>query len=125
MKPLIEKEKITFPRYNELTGRALMRLLSGQRLNHVDFQKETGSYRLSSPIEKLRNKHHWPISDSWELVQVSETRTRTTQHKRYFISQTDIEELRLDLGERLTKFIEAVKRFEGSPVSSGKNQRGV
>lgn len=106
-----------FPRYGTLTGRALLPLLLGEHITHRDFQNKTASYRLSSPIETLRNELHWPISDEWlEGLTIDKTRRRA-KYKLYFINPEDLKELRNQLGERLDKFIEAVKRFEAGAAT--------
>ena len=49
-----------FPKYDSLIGRALLPLVLGEQITHRDFQNKTASYRLSSPIDVLRNELHWP-----------------------------------------------------------------
>jgi len=102
----------TFPRPDTLTARAGMRLLTGQQFTHRDFQNETASYRLSGYIEQLRNRHHWPIETKEETAPTSDPTGRTATYGRYFIEQDVLIGLRLMMGERLDRFIEAVKRFE-------------
>jgi len=102
----------TFPRTDTLTGRALMRLVSGQQFTHQDFQNETASYRLSSYIESLRNRHGWPIETKEETAPTNDPTGRTATYGRYLIEPGNLKVLRDELGERLSKFIEAVKRFE-------------
>jgi len=104
----------TFPRTNTLTGRALMRLLTGKQYTHRDFQNETASYRLSSYIESLRNRHGWPIETKEETAPTRDPTGRNATYGRYLIEPEILLELRRLLGERLQKFIDAVKRFEGS-----------
>jgi hypothetical protein len=107
----------TFPQYDTLTGRALLPLLLGEHITHRDFQNKTASYRLSSPIEVLRNDMHWPISDVWLEGLTNDKTGRRAKYKRYFISPEDLKGLRTQLGERLDKFIEAVKRFEAEAAT--------
>lgn len=107
----------TFPRYDTLIGRALMRLLLGRKFTHRDFQNETASYRLSSPIEQLRNRHHWPIETKEETATTSDPVGRAATYGRYFIDQEDLNGLRTQLGERLNKFIGAVQRFEAGAAT--------
>ena len=102
----------TFPKTNTLTARALLRLLAGQRFTHRDFQRETASYRLSSFIEQLRNRHGWSIETKEETAPTSDPTGRTATYGRYLIEPEILKALRAELGERLDKFIEAVKRFE-------------
>ncbi|KJV05171.1 hypothetical protein [Methylocucumis oryzae] len=56
---------LIFPRADTLTGRALALMLQGQKITHRDFQNHSASYRLSSPIEVLRNRQGWLIADEW------------------------------------------------------------
>lgn len=110
-----------FPRYDTLTGRALALLLQGQRITHRDFQNHSASYRLSSPIEVLRNDFHWPIDDVWLEGLTNDKTSRRARFKRYFIKPKDLKALRDQLGERLDKFIEAVKRFEAGAATPAHN----
>ncbi|MDD5267165.1 MAG: hypothetical protein PHO08_08565 [Methylococcales bacterium] len=105
--------KPTFPRTGTLTARSLMRLVSGQKFTHRDFQNETASYRLSGYIEQLRNRHGWPIETKEETAHTSDKTGRVATYGRYFIEPEVLAMLRAELGERLERFIDAVKRFEG------------
>lgn len=110
-----------FPRYNTLAGRSLVLMLEGKRITHRDFQKHSASYRLSSSIETLRNDLHWPISDVWLECLTNDKVRRRTKYKRYFIKPEDLKALHEQLGERLDKFIKAVKRFEaGTAIPANK-----
>ena len=102
----------TFPRTDTLTARPLMRLVTGQQFTHREFQNETASYRLSSYIEQLRNRHDWPIDTKEETAPTSDPTGRTATYGRYLIEPETLKELRKQNGERLDRFIEAVKRFE-------------
>ena len=102
----------TFPRTHTLTARALMRLLSGQRFTHRDFQNETASYRLSGYIEQLRNRHGWTIETRQETARTNDKVRRLATYGRYSIESEELAALRAGLGERLNGFIEAVNRFE-------------
>lgn len=102
----------TFPRTDTLLARALMRLVTGQRFTHRDFQNETASYRLSGYIEQLRNRHGWTIETLDETAPTSDPTGRTATYGRYFIKPEVLAMLRRELGERLTKFIQAVQNFE-------------
>ncbi len=102
----------TFPRINTLTGRAAMRLLTGQQFTHRDFQNETASYRLSGYIEQLRNRHGWPIETKEETARTTDKVPRLATYGRYYIEPENLKELRKQFGERLDRFIEGVKRFE-------------
>ena len=102
----------TFPRINTLTARTLMRLLTGQQFTHRDFQNETASYRLSGYIEQLRNRHGWPIETKEETAPTNDKTGRIATYGRYLIEPDVLIGLRLMMGERLTRFIDAVQRFE-------------
>ncbi|MBF6649529.1 hypothetical protein [Methylobacter sp. BlB1] len=103
----------TFPRLDSLTARALMRLLSGRQFTHRDFQNETASYRLSEYIRQLRTRHNWPIETKEETSPTSDPTGRTAIYGRYLIEPEILMELKKLLGERVEKFIDAVRRFEG------------
>jgi hypothetical protein len=102
----------TFPRTDSLTARALMRLVSGQKFTHRDFQNATATYRLSSNIVQLRNRHGWPIETREETSPTIDKTGRVATYGRYSIGPEALMMLRTELGEPLTQFIEAVKRFE-------------
>lgn len=102
----------TFPRTETLTALALMRLLTGQQFTHRDFQNETASYRLSGYIEQLRNRHGWTIETKEETAPTSDPTGRAATYGRYLIELESLKALRVELGERMSKFIEAVKGFE-------------
>jgi hypothetical protein len=102
----------TFPRTDTLTARSLMRLVSGQQFTHRDFQNATASYRLSSYIESLRHRHGWPIHTKEETAPTSDPTGRMANYGRYLIEPETLKNLRSELGERLTLFIDAVTKFE-------------
>ena len=109
----------TLPRTDTLAARSLMRLVTGQQITHRDFQNETASYRLSSNIEQLRNRHNWPIETKDETALTRDPTGRKATYGRYFIEPEVLAMLRVELGERLERFIEAVKRFEsGHPQAA-------
>lgn len=49
-----------FPTPSTLEGRALAMLLRQMRIEHPDFERATGSWRLGAYVEMLRRKG-WPI----------------------------------------------------------------
>jgi len=102
----------TLPKYNTLVARALVLLLIGERITHKDFQKQTASYRLSGPIERLRNRHGWIITTTEETSLTSDKTRRVATYGRYSIEPELLATLKDDMGERLTRFIDAVQRFE-------------
>lgn len=110
----------TFPKNHTLKARALMRLVLGQQFTHRDFQNETASYRLSSYIEQLRNRHAWPIETKEETALTSDPVPRIATYGRYLIRPEVLQELRDKLGERLDKFIEAVQWIEAKAAATAK-----
>jgi len=102
----------TLPRIDTLTARALVRLVLGQQFTHRDFQNETASYRLSGYIEQLRNRHNWPIETKEESAPTNDKTGRIATYGRYLIEPDVLIGLRLMMGERLARFIDAVQRFE-------------
>jgi hypothetical protein len=103
----------TFPGIQTLAARALMRLVTGKKITHRDFQNETATYRLSGYIEQLRNRHGWLITTQDEIAITSDPVKRMAKYGRYSIEPEILLEYRQVLGERLDKFIEAVKKIEG------------
>lgn len=102
----------TLPRTDTLTGRALMRLMTGRKITHRDFQNETGTYRLASCIEQLRNRHGWKIEVTEETAPTKDPTGRVAKYARYFLPPDYLRMVRAEMGERFDKFIESVKRFE-------------
>lgn len=100
------------PRTDKLTGRALMRLMIGRKFTHRDYQNETASYRLSSFIEQLRNRHGWPIESTEETAPTKDPTGRNATYVRYSLDPEYLRNVRAEMGERFDNFIEAVKRFE-------------
>jgi len=101
-----------FPRTDTLTGRACMRLMTGRKFTHREFQNETASYRLSSYIEQLRNRHGWPIESTEETAPTKDPTGRIATYARYGLDPAFLRSLRAEMGERFDNFIKAVKRFE-------------
>lgn len=101
-----------FPKTDSLTGRALMRLMQGRKFTHRDFQNETASYRLSSYIEQLRNRHGWPIESVEETAPTKDPTGRNATFARYSLDLEFLRTVRGEMGERFDNFVEAVKRFE-------------
>lgn len=100
------------PRTDTLTGRALMRLMTGRKFTHRDYQNETASYRLSGYIEQLRNRHGWPIESTEETAPTKDLTGRNATYARYSLDPVFLRSVRAEMGERFDNFIEAVKRFE-------------
>ncbi len=105
-------KKPVFPRTHTLVARALVRLLSGRQFTHLDFQRETATYRLSACIYELRNRYGWPIEKQEETAPTRDPVGRKANYGRYYIKPEILTELRRSLGERLAGFISAVTRFE-------------
>lgn len=75
----------TYPNTDTMSARVLARLLQGEALTHRDFWLIAGTYRLSSPICDLRNKHGWRILDRREIVPTSDPTKRAAKVKRYYL----------------------------------------
>jgi hypothetical protein len=101
------------PTINSLEGMALFYILTGHRISHLSFQGDTNCYCLRSPVCNLR-KNGWPIDDCWNAGGISRFSGKRKRFKKYFISDENLNALRLLFGERLKLFIEAVKRLESA-----------
>ncbi len=101
---------IKFPAANTLAARALYLMLKGHKITHLDFQSHSASYRLSANIHILRDDN-WPVRDHWERKKTSDSE-RVAKYKRFYIEPEELQRLRVELGERLDKFIGAVEEFE-------------
>jgi hypothetical protein len=116
-----------FPRTDRLLARALAAMLRGEKINHLVFQDETESYRLSSLIHQLRRRHGWTISTLSEHTQTIEEPRRRVTYTRYFIEPELLRELK---GAHVKAFIKAVadwiaKRTKGSnPALADTTKRG-
>ncbi len=55
-----------FPSPNTLPGKLLRRLLAGETFDHPEFERVTGSWRLSAVVFTLVNTFGWPVS-SWDV----------------------------------------------------------
>lgn len=97
----------TLPTVKSLDGAALSTLLMGSRVSHLEFQGDTNSYCLRAPIYNLREAG-WPIEDCWNAGDKSRFSGKRTKYKKYFISDENLQRLRLIFGERLWLFIKAV-----------------
>jgi hypothetical protein len=106
-----------FPRTNSLPGRALARLLKGDRLTHRSFQNATSSYRLAHFIFVLRG-YGWAVNSIEKTgktggrIWCSNQPWRKTIYAEYFFNVEDIRNLKNEFGEVLDKFISAVDVFE-------------
>jgi hypothetical protein len=89
-----------------------MRLISGRKFTHREFQNETASYRLASFIEQLRNRHGWVIDSIEEIAPTKDPTGRTAKYVRYGLNPDLLRVVSTQMGGRLNSFVEAVKRFE-------------
>lgn len=94
------------PLASHMPGRALARLILGERLTHRSFDRATHSYRLSSPIEVLRNKCRWPVDDLWREEKTGDG-SRRARFKEYYLSQEIIETITPEEREFARKVIES------------------
>jgi len=99
------------PRTNSLPGRALARLLKGQRLTHRNFQNETSSYRLAHFVYVLHG-YGWSVQSIEKTRSTNDPTGRKATYAEYFFSVGDIKKLKDELGERLELFTSAVDIFE-------------
>lgn len=100
-----------FPRANSLPGRALARLLKGQRLTHCSFQNATSSYRLAHFIFVL-NSYNWSVQSIEKTGKTNDPTGRKATYAEYFFNAEDIRNLKNEFGDVLEKFIRAVDIFE-------------
>jgi len=108
----------TFPKINSLVGRTLARLIAGNKITHRDFDGDTRSYRLSSYIEQLRNRHGWVIETVTEKALTNDPTGRTATYGRYQIDADILDEYRKLLGqERFRAFIVAVQGYENRALN--------
>ncbi|MDP1772133.1 MAG: hypothetical protein Q8L15_07600 [Methylobacter sp.] len=103
------------PTTKSLDGAALATLLMGSRVSHLAFQGDTNSYCLRAPIYNLREAG-WPIDDCWNAGDKSRFSGKRTKYKKYFISDENLQRLRLIFGERLNLFIDAVNSLHDKEV---------
>ncbi|MDD2723416.1 MAG: hypothetical protein PHH59_05240 [Methylovulum sp.] len=101
-----------------------MRLLTGQRFTHRDFQKATSSYRLSGYIEQLRHRHGWPIETQEETAPTNDPIGRAATYGRYAIEPETLKRLKAEMGGRVVGFIEAVREFEAKAAATAKASGG-
>lgn len=100
-----------FPRANSLTGRALARLLKGERLTHRSFQNATSSYRLSHFVYVL-HEYAWPVGSVEKTGKTNDPTGRRAAYSEYFFNAEDIRKFKNEYGDALDKFIMAVDIFE-------------
>lgn len=105
----------TYPNVDTMAARVLARLLQGESLTHRDFWLIAGTYRLSSPICDLRNKHWWRIADRREVVPTSDPTKRAAKVKRYHLPIEVIGEA----GERGQTFAANVIEWERKAATGG------
>ena len=80
------------PKIGGMPSRVLARLLKAERLSHLTFQKEASSYRLSAPIEILRNNYGWPISSQWRTGKTNDPVGRSAKYCVYILPLESIRE---------------------------------
>ena len=73
------------PLPGHMPARVLARLILGEKHSHRSFDDVAHSYRLSAPIERLRNFYGWPIDDVWLDCYTGDA-GRRARYKRYFLS---------------------------------------
>lgn len=109
--------KPTLPNPNSMQGRTLARLMQARKISHIDILRETATYRLSAPIERLRNLHGWNIEMEWREDVTRDPTGRKARYGIYSIEPEMIRQYRKALGaERFDAFIEAVSKFENPNI---------
>jgi hypothetical protein len=96
-----------------MQGRTLARLLQARKISHIDILREAATYRLSAPIERLRNLHGWQIEIEYREDITRDPTGRKARYGVYSIAPELIRQYRKKLGaERFDNFIKAVQEFE-------------
>lgn len=80
------------PSKNTLTFKTLYLLLRGKKISHLDFQDETGSWRLAAYVDKL-NKLGWPIETN-NVAHLSNIGPKKRQISQYFLSKKIIQKIK-------------------------------
>jgi hypothetical protein len=107
----------TLPSAKSMQGRTLARLLQARKISHIDMLREVASYRLSAPIERLRNLHGWQIEIEYREGITRDSVGRKARYGVYSIAPELIRQYRKALGaERFDNFIESVKKFENQKI---------
>ena len=88
--PAASPRRLPLPSY--LAGRALARLITGERLTHRSFDRVSRTYRLAAHIETLRNNLGWPIADEWQICRTGDA-GRIARFKIYFLPPDVIESI--------------------------------
>lgn len=97
----------TYPNIGTMPSRAHALLLQGHKITHRDFWLHAGTYRLSDPIFRLRERG-WNIQDVQETVPTSDPTQRSAHIKRYYLSQDVISAA----GEDGRDYVRRVKEWE-------------
>lgn len=77
----------TYPKAHTLAARTLARLLTGTKLNHRNFDVETGTYRLASYIHYLSEKHQWLIIKTESNETSLDPTGRQTTYMNYWLPE--------------------------------------
>lgn len=97
----------TYPNIGTMPSRTLAMLLQGNKITHRDFWLHAGTYRLSDPIFRLRERG-WDIWDIQETVPTSDPTKRSAHIKRYYLPQDVISAA----GEDGRDYVRRVKEWE-------------
>lgn len=95
-------------RLGKFPARALARMLNGQELTHISFQRETASYRLSAAIERLRNHFGWPVLSKERTGKTRDPIGRNAAYFVYYLSPNLI----ADAGEQGIEYMQKVFQWE-------------
>ncbi len=97
------------PHIGTMHSRALARLLAGRKIDHHQFQNETGSYRLSRDIHVLGVRYGWRIERAeYQRAVRDGQRIAMRSFARYWLSPESI----AAIGPRGCAFVDAVAQFE-------------
>lgn len=81
------------PSKNTFTYRVLSKLLQGKKITQPMFLREKDSWRLSVPIDILRNKLGWPVEDE-DVIYRATKKPKKRIISRYFLSPDIIKKFR-------------------------------
>ena len=97
----------TYPNIGTMPSRALVLLLQGREITHLDFWRTANSYRLSDPVYQL-HRAGWDIQDRRETVKTGDPTKRSAHIKRYFLPQ----DILSAAGEEGRDYVRRVQEWE-------------
>lgn len=97
----------TYPNIGTMPSRALILLLQGREITHLDFWRTANTYRLSDPVYQLR-RAGWGVQDRRETVKTGDPTKRDASVSRYHLPDKFISEA----GEVGRDYVRAVQEWE-------------